>query len=92
MYRITLSALLLLRDHLTGFGTTAETCERVDALLRPLRCANGLLLPVLQLNERIAELEPLFPEAMQARGGAPDAGAAGAVLSDGRGRRGRGER
>ena len=55
--RIALAALLLLRDHLTGFGTTVETHERVDALLRPLRGADGLLLPALGLEERIAELE-----------------------------------
>ena len=55
--RATLAALLLLRDHLTGFGPTVETCERVDALLRPLRGADGLLLPALGLEERIAELE-----------------------------------
>ena len=53
----TLAAMLLLRDHLTGFGTTVETHERVDALLRPLRGADGLLLPALGLKERIAELE-----------------------------------
>jgi len=55
--RVALAALLLLRDHLSGFGTTAETSERVDALLRPLRSADGLLLPALRLRERIAELE-----------------------------------
>jgi hypothetical protein len=54
--RVALAEHLLLRDHLTGFGPTAETCERVDALLRPLRGADGLLLPALGLEERIEEL------------------------------------
>jgi hypothetical protein len=62
--RATLAALLVLRDHLSGFGTTAETHERVDALLRPLRRkrADGLLLPALRLGERIAELERMVDD------------------------------
>ena len=55
--RVALAALLLLRDHQERFGPTVETCERVDELLRPLRGADGLLLPALGLEERIAELE-----------------------------------
>jgi hypothetical protein len=56
--RVALAALLLLRDHLTGFGPTAETRERVDELLRGLRQdADEPLSEALGLDERIAELE-----------------------------------
>jgi len=60
--RVALAAYLVLLDHLTGFGTTAETSDRVDALLRPLRRgrADGLLLDALKLKERIAELERMM--------------------------------
>jgi hypothetical protein len=55
--RAALAALLLLRDHIERIGPTAETCERVDALLRPLRDADGLLLDALGLAGAIEELE-----------------------------------
>jgi len=60
--RATLAALLLLRDHIAALGPTAGTCERVDALLRPLRDKDGLLLPALGLEKRIAELERMIDD------------------------------
>jgi hypothetical protein len=55
--RAVLAALLLLRDHIERLGPTAETRDRVDALLRPLRDKDGLLLDTLGLVGAIEELE-----------------------------------
>ena len=64
---IALAGLLLLNDYYSGgFVPRPEVQERVRELLHPFAGADGLLTPILNLEERMAELEPLFPRAKRA--------------------------
>ena len=66
MNRITQAVILagyyLLREYYGGgFTLHPDVDERLRALLRPLAGLDQPSLPVLKLEERIAELEALFP-------------------------------
>lgn len=63
-----LAALYMLREYLEGRALPpAEARDRIDALLRPFVPLDGLLMPVLRLDEAIAEAEARIPAVEAAR-------------------------
>ena len=64
---VTLAGYYLVHEYYTGgFNLHPDVSERLRALLRPLAPLDQPLLPALGLDERIAELELLFPRAKRA--------------------------
>jgi len=64
---VTLAGYYLVREYYDGgFNPRPDVSERLRLLLRPLAPLDQPLLPALGLDERIAELEALFPEAARA--------------------------